>query len=33
MKKKADSPKPMVKKLFKTQAHWRAWQTMKMGKP
>jgi uncharacterized protein YdeI (YjbR/CyaY-like superfamily) len=25
MMKKADSPKPMVKKLFKTQAHWHAW--------
>jgi uncharacterized protein YdeI (YjbR/CyaY-like superfamily) len=25
MKKKADAPKPIVKKLFKTQAHWHAW--------
>jgi uncharacterized protein YdeI (YjbR/CyaY-like superfamily) len=25
MKKRADSPKPIVKKLFKTQAHWHAW--------
>ena len=25
MKEKADAPKPMVKKLFKTQAHWHAW--------
>ena len=25
MKKKAKSPRPLVKKLFKTRAHWHVW--------
>ena len=33
MKKKSAAPKPMVKRLFKSQAHWHAWLEKNHEKP
>src|SRR5579864_8543024 len=33
MKKRRPPPKPMVKRLFKTQAHWHAWLEKNHEKP